>query len=201
MQTKKAFVLDVGSASVRLIIGRSNETGSWDPVFNMGVVSNLRKALNPLNQLIPEAAEKTLQAAELVRKCAGSNMPDYGACLCTQTVRQAQNNEWFISRLGEIAGVSPETLSPFREGELAFVGSKELMREGDVLIDMGGGSTELIEPDESGSVRVLSVPLGAGVSIDEGSVSGRGNGCGIPDGSGSKELGGSSEKDVNGKIS
>lgn len=165
LSRRAAFVLDVGSASVRIVIGERNDDGSHRIVFNGGKVSNLRKALDDSGCLDPVKAQKTLDAVASLLHQAGSCRPSRGACLCTQAVRQSRNIEWFLERLREIAGVEPEILSPTREGFLACLGSQDLMADGGLLIDFGGGSTELIERSPDGSVCIQSYPLGAGVPI------------------------------------
>lgn len=162
---RAAFVLDVGSASVRIVIGERKDDGSHKIVFNGGKVSNLRKALDESGCLDPAKAQKTLDAVASLLQQAGSCRPSRGACLCTQAVRQSSNIEWFLDRLQKIAGVEPEILSPKREGFLACLGSQDLMGDGGLLIDFGGGSTELIERSPEGPVRIQSYPLGAGVPI------------------------------------
>ncbi|MBN1878883.1 hypothetical protein JW823_02135 [bacterium] len=162
---KRAFILDVGSASVRLIIAGIDAEGRLQILFNKGIVSNLRKAMDSSNVLDLRKAAATLTAVENLLDQAKAFHWEEGACLCTQTLRQAINSAEFLERLKIVSGVTPEILSPSREGELAGMGSRDLLKDGDILIDFGGGSTELIDIDKCGTIHVVSYPIGAGVDI------------------------------------
>lgn len=158
---KRAFVLDIGSASVRLIIGIADNAQDISISFNQGIVTRLREALNYPDGLMSAHAGKTLDGISRLLKLAGDNLPEKGACLCTQAVRQADMREKFLERVHEITGITPEILSAEQEGMLAWRGSLDLVDKSSVLIDLGGGSTEFIWLDGVGSPCVRSVPLAA----------------------------------------
>jgi exopolyphosphatase / guanosine-5'-triphosphate,3'-diphosphate pyrophosphatase len=162
---EKAFVLDIGSASVRLIVGGSDSEGNLEILYNSGVVTLLRKGLDSDNRIDPLVAESTLGAVDRLLRGAGVIDHVKGAVLCTQTIRQAIHAEWFLDRLERMTGVRPEIISGAREGQLAMKGSEKLMKEGDLLVDFGGGSTEIIFKDPSGQIVIKSHPVGAGIPL------------------------------------
>lgn len=162
---EKAFVLDIGSASVRLIVGGLSVEGNLEILYNSGLVTCLRSGLDEHDRIDPLSAENTLGAVDRLFHDAGLNDFIEGAVLCTQTIRQAVNAKWFLDRLERITGIRPEIVSGIREGQLALKGSEKLIKKGDLLIDFGGGSTEIIYEDPSGQTRIYSHPIGAGVPL------------------------------------
>jgi len=88
------------------------------------------------------------------------------AC-ATHAVRKATNREEFLQRVEAVAGFNIEVLSGEEEARLALLGvlfalPESLRRYPLLVVDVGGGSTELILQATAGiEPRVLSLPLGA----------------------------------------
>lgn len=162
---RDGFVIDVGSTSVRLLVGNLSRLS--EPVIRMdiGRVSGLGHALRTNMRLTGAAVDKTLDAVGDLMANAGETLPGLGACLCTQAVRMAENRDAFTARLKVVTGVTPEILTAEREGCLAWEGSADLLNSNDVLMDLGGGSTELVRMGKTGVPEVVSIPAGAGSGV------------------------------------
>src|SRR6202020_928777 len=81
----------------------------------------------------------------------------------TSAARDAANAEEFFSRAEAVLGVRPELLSGEEEGRLSYAGATDglLPEDGPYLVvDLGGGSTELVAPDPDGGVAVTSLDVG-----------------------------------------
>ena len=101
------------------------------------------------------AVERLLQAvAGEARECVG---------IATQAIRQASNGRELLERLTERVGLAVFLLAPEEEAELAYRGALTEL-EGQIrdtlVVDLGGGSTELACGDEQGSSVRASLPLG-----------------------------------------
>jgi len=92
--------------------------------------------------------------------------------VATAAVREAPNGEGVAAAIGAAAGVPVEVLSEEEEGRLAFIGATKGLGhpvEGRIgVVDVGGGSTEIIIGTASGGVeKVRSWRVGSGGLADE----------------------------------
>jgi exopolyphosphatase/guanosine-5'-triphosphate,3'-diphosphate pyrophosphatase len=92
--------------------------------------------------------------------------------VATAAIREASNGEAVAEAIGNAAGIPIEILSEEEEGRLSFLGATKTLghpAEGLVgVVDIGGGSTEVILGTVSGGVQgVRSWPVGSGNLADE----------------------------------
>jgi exopolyphosphatase/guanosine-5'-triphosphate,3'-diphosphate pyrophosphatase len=88
--------------------------------------------------------------------------------VATSASRDAANGDAFLDRL-EAAGVRPEIITGEREAQLTFVGATHgECADGTLVVDIGGGSTELIlgaacddEPERTLIAAARSIDVGA----------------------------------------
>ena len=146
MTRARVAAIDCGTNSIRLLIADISSGGEKELVREMRIV-RLGQGVDATGRLAPEAIERTLSAtreyaelivalhAERVRFCA------------TSAARDASNGEEFSDAVEAIVGVRPEVLSGTAEAQAAFVGATRGLgvTAGEALvIDIGGGSTELV---------------------------------------------------------
>lgn len=154
--------VDCGTNTIKLLIGDLPEV----TVRETRMV-RLGQGVDATGRLADEALTRAFAAldeyAELVRAHA---VPLENVRFCaTSATRDASNADVFAAGVRERLGVEPEVLSGDEEAALAFAGAVRELRTAPVLpvlvIDIGGGSTELILGAEQ--------PLAA-CSLDLGSV-------------------------------
>ena len=87
----------------------------------------------------------------------------------TQAVRQASDGPAFVRQASEILGVPVRIISQRREAELSFQGaaSRHAIRREWALVDLGGGSTEVVIARGESMLRWATLPIGSGVLADE----------------------------------
>ena len=78
------------------------------------------------------------------------------AAVMTEAMRNAENPDEVIAAVEKALWVKPRIISGEEEGKLTYRSVKEWHGEGIVTIDIGGGSTELSNGDNT-----LSIPVGA----------------------------------------
>jgi len=83
----------------------------------------------------------------------------------TEAVRQASDRDAFLRDAGEAIGVPVHIISAQREAELSFLGvsSRHAARREWVMVDLGGGSTEVVIARGHEMLRWASLPIGSGV--------------------------------------
>jgi exopolyphosphatase/pppGpp-phosphohydrolase len=83
----------------------------------------------------------------------------------TEAVRRAQDQAELLHRCSEAIGVPVRLISPQREAQLSFAGvaSGHAVRRQWLMVDLGGGSTELVVAHHHHIEAWRSLPIGSGV--------------------------------------
>lgn len=154
-------VIDIGTNTLLLLIVDEQ----LRRVVDLCRFGRLGKGLDASGQLAPEAIARSLEICREYRAV----MTDHGVraphVVGTQALREAANAKDFVGPAEEILGAGIEIIGGSREAELAYLSVARTFPElGDscfVVVDVGGGSTELITANDGGVVSAVSVPIGA----------------------------------------
>lgn len=172
-----ACSMDIGTHSFRLLVAEV-EDGRLHPLAHELVTVRLGEGLDATGLLAPAAMLRAEAAlARFAEKMAPYPVQCVRAC-ATHAVRKAGNSRDFLQRAEALTGLSLEVLSGEEEARLALLGMLSALPEKErryplLLVDVGGGSSELILQTTAGSApRVISLPLGAvGLSEEFGADS------------------------------
>lgn len=153
-------VIDVGTNSVRLLVA-----DGFPPVEVLRdlVITRLGEGVDGARRLAPEAVARTLDAIEGYAARARSLGAQRIGIAATSAVRDAADRDAFLAAVRDRTGIDAEVLSGEHEARLGFAGATlAIDAPGPYLvIDVGGGSTELVR----GTARAERW-----VSLDIGSV-------------------------------
>jgi exopolyphosphatase / guanosine-5'-triphosphate,3'-diphosphate pyrophosphatase len=138
-------VIDIGTNSTRLLVAEV-EDGRLSEVERRSRVTRLGRGVDLSGQLSDEAIEATCAAIE--DYVAIYQEADAGAvtAIATSAVRDAANGAAFIAELRERFALSARVLNGDEEARLTYAGATtgHAPSEPTLVIDIGGGSTELI---------------------------------------------------------
>lgn len=168
---RRVAAIDVGTNSVRLIIAETTGDVSYRVLDDEKEVTRLGRGLGRTGRLDPGAMEHTAATiANMVAIARGYHATSIRA-VATAATREASNAREFLELIKARAGIDVEIISGEREAELAFASASrafDLAAQPSMVIDIGGGSMELIfvapqfGPNASGVIdQVFSLPLGA----------------------------------------
>jgi exopolyphosphatase/guanosine-5'-triphosphate,3'-diphosphate pyrophosphatase len=137
--------IDVGTNSVRLLV--CDAAGAM--LAREVTITRLGQGVDASGILSAEALERTFAALrryQVIWEAKGSQPPRIAA---TSAVRDASNRDEFFTGVREITGVEAEVLSGIEEARTAFAGAADgagavAVAWPPVVVDIGGGSTELI---------------------------------------------------------
>jgi exopolyphosphatase/guanosine-5'-triphosphate,3'-diphosphate pyrophosphatase len=162
---EKKAVIDVGTISVRLLVADVVDGRPWSLV-RKAEVTRLGQNLVPGGLL--DAAARVRTADAVARFASEARVQGVARVLLagTSAAREAGDGEEFICELGREHDLRAKVLSGEREAELAYAGAC-LDVQDPVVLDVGGGSTELITRLASGRVFPLSLRLGASRSTEK----------------------------------
>ena len=154
--------VDLGSNSFHLIVARTT-SGEPAVVDRLREMVQLASGLDDSLNLSDEAQERALEClgrfGERVRSVPASAIRVVG----TNTLRTAHNAAEFLVRAEEALGHSIETISGIEEARLIYLGVAHGMAESDarrLVLDIGGGSTELIVGTSFQPVYMESLYMG-----------------------------------------
>lgn len=172
--SRRVAAIDCGTNTIKLLVARVSEDGLEDLVREARMV-RLGQGVDATGELHPDALERTFAAideyAALIREHGAT--PDQGGRIrfvATSATRDASNAQVFVDGVRERLGVEPEVVPGTEEAALAFDGCVRNLRarpeQPVIVVDIGGGSTELIEgaslesgPDAAYSMQIGSVRL------------------------------------------
>jgi exopolyphosphatase/guanosine-5'-triphosphate,3'-diphosphate pyrophosphatase len=141
----RVAAIDVGTNSTRLLVAE-DQAGGFRPLDRRLTITRLGQGVDERRRLDPEALERTLATiADYVATCG-----EYGVSTLrvtgTSAVRDARNRDEFFAAVRALTGKEPELLSGEQEARTTFLGavSDLIDDETRLVVDIGGGSTELI---------------------------------------------------------
>ena len=156
---EKRAVIDVGTISVRLLIADVIDGRPW-PLVRKAEVTRLGQGLVPGGALSPAARVRTSEAVARFANEARLQGVDRVLLAGTSAAREASDGEEFVRGLAREHDLRAKVLTGEREAQLSYAGACLDVTD-PVVLDVGGGSTELITRLASGRVSPLSLPLGA----------------------------------------
>ena len=139
--------IDIGSNSVRLLIKHAE----GDVVHRETNVTGLAKGVDSTGMLARGAVEETLQVMHRYRARLEESAVDRLGAVATSAMRDARNGSDVMAAIGSILGSEPEVISGEREASLAFAGASAAFpgTGSCVVVDIGGGSTEIVRGDDA----------------------------------------------------
>lgn len=164
------IIIDLGSNSVRLSINEIAADGSTKEVKRLKRMSRLAEGMGQADGakvLQPAAIERTLAALKEFKDIYQTYPNVKLKGIATAAVRSAENSQAFLAQIKALTGVTVDVLSGEREAYYDYLGVMSVLPIKDCLImDMGGGSFELILVKNRNALNLISIPYGA-VSLTE----------------------------------
>src|SRR5579872_211377 len=163
MSNPRFASIDVGSNTVKLLIVEADGEGGFRPLLETVRTARLGEGMHA-RRLREVAIRRTLEALEEF----ASLCREYGvvqiAAVGTSALRDAANQEEFIKRARRV-GVEVAAIPGEEEARLSFTAVRRdaFWRHAErlLVVDIGGGSTEIILGDRMGMRQHSSLLLGA----------------------------------------
>jgi exopolyphosphatase / guanosine-5'-triphosphate,3'-diphosphate pyrophosphatase len=162
----KAAALDVGTNSIKIVVGQINEDGVPRVLREATTNPRLGEGVDETRQIDPEAQERAMNAIGRLVGIAKSMGANQTRIVATSAVRDAANREELIDRVRQRFSLGLEVLSEEEEARLSHLAVDEDPMLGkfdgnQATVDVGGGSTELTLAKANTILRSTSVKLGA----------------------------------------
>ncbi|MDZ7680407.1 MAG: Ppx/GppA phosphatase family protein [Fodinibius sp.] len=140
--------IDIGTNTVLLLVAEVGRN-SLQVLREEQRIPRLGQGVDDSGQLSDAAMQRVIAAVKEYQSLMDSQFDaDIPLRLtATSAVRDAQNRQQFSDRIKEETGFDLEIVSGMEEAQLTFAGAKSMVRDQpdtqDVIIDIGGGSTEV----------------------------------------------------------
>lgn len=156
--------VDCGTNSVRLLVCRREDDGEVIELDRRLHITRLGQGVDATGSFHPDALARTLDA-----------MADFGVQLdamgvqrrrvvATSAARDAANSEAFFAGVRAQLGVEAEIISGAEEAQLSFAGAVNALpglAQPVLVMDIGGGSTELVLGRDGELVSSISLNVGS----------------------------------------
>ena len=154
-------VIDIGTNTLLLLV----VDAQLRPLADVCRFGRLGQGLDASGRLSDEAIARSLEICREYRGLIDEHRAGPPTIVATQALREAANSAAFTVPAEDILGAPIEVITGAREAELAFAAVTrtfpELAGTPYVVVDVGGGSTELITTDGTRVVSAVSLPIGA----------------------------------------
>ncbi len=161
----RVAALDCGTNSLKLLVADLDPaTGRQVDLERELRMVRLGQGVDRTGEIAPEALQRTLAAcadyAATVRRLGAARV----RCCATSAARDARNGEAFTAGMRDRLGVEAEVLTGEEEAALSYAGvARGLPGLADpvLVVDVGGGSTELVLGDGHRVVAAASADVGS----------------------------------------
>ncbi len=159
---KRIAIIDVGSTSLRVIIMLINRNGSYRMLDQAKEHVRLSYRLFRDKRLQKDKMAEAIEAIKIFKALAGAYGVEEIIAVATAAVRSALNGLQFVENVFLATGIKVETIDGHREAYLDCISAANTIAQDDyILIDVGGGSTELALVKERVPLVLESLPMGS----------------------------------------
>jgi len=143
--SKRVAVIDIGTNSARLLVA-DVAGGRVGLVERRSQVTRLGRGVDLSGQLATEAIEDACEAIAGYMEIVERSGVETIEAIATSAVRDASNGSAFVAELRERFALSARVIDGEEEARLTYMGatSENRPEQPTLVIDIGGGSTELI---------------------------------------------------------
>jgi len=160
--------IDIGTNSIHMVVVQvETSLPSFNVIATEKATVRLGERCAKTGMLTDEAMERSLLALARCQEISRSLNVEEIISVATSAVREAPNGQNFIAKIEEKLGLVVDLISGQEEARRIYLGvlsALELNNQSHVIVDIGGGSTELIlgnghDPDYLSSSKVGAVRL------------------------------------------
>lgn len=163
----KLAVIEIGSNSIRTSVYRSSKRNRFKTLDRWREPVRLGKSIAQSRLLTNEQIEETIDVLKKFQNRIQRYEVDRISLIATAAVRMAKNQEQLIFAVLKETGLQLHIIDEQEEAFYDYVAVRNTMRVKDALIvDVGGGSSEISLAKKGRLKHGLSIPIGA-ISISD----------------------------------
>jgi exopolyphosphatase/guanosine-5'-triphosphate,3'-diphosphate pyrophosphatase len=155
--------MDLGTNSFHLVVAKILGKERFKILTRDKEVVRLGSSSKDMKYLTPDAIDRAISAIRRFKKVSDSFNARIRA-VATSATREAVNKEELISRVRKETGIEIEVISGYEEARLIYLGTLQalpIFNKKILMIDIGGGSTEILIGEKGNIINGNSVKVGA----------------------------------------
>lgn len=164
MSERRFAAIDIGTNTILLLIVELADNGTFRVLEDHAEITRLGAGVDSTSRIGAMGEERSLKALkQYLARCRRLGVDEIVA-VGTSTLRDAQNSGEFKERLRRELGLELRVLSGEEEAAYAYLAVRKglsLQGNNHLVVDVGGGSTELIWGKGSEVYRMTSLDLGS----------------------------------------
>jgi exopolyphosphatase/guanosine-5'-triphosphate,3'-diphosphate pyrophosphatase len=164
MSPRRSAFIDVGTNTILCLIAELRDTGRFRVLDDLGEITRLGQGVDRTGLISPEGEQRSLEVLErYLDHCKSLGVEEIIA-VGTSALRDAKNSGDVRARVYDKLGIDIRVISGDEEAAYSFSAVQRglsLVGQELLVIDIGGGSTELIRGNQSGVCQAISIDLGS----------------------------------------
>ena len=164
MIARRFAFIDIGTNTILCLIAELKNDGSFDVLDDLAEITRLGQGVHQTCRISPEGEERSLKVLQrYLERCKHLNVEEIIA-VGTSALRDARNSAEVRARFKEQLGLDVRVISGDEEAACSFLAVQQglpLNRRELLVVDVGGGSTELIRGNAAGVVEAISINVGS----------------------------------------
>lgn len=142
----RVAVVDIGTNSTRLLVAETEDGRVVDELKRESRVTRLGQGVDTTGALAEEAMDRVFAVLDDYRRAIDELSAERTVAVLTSAVRDASNGAQFTEAVRDRYGLDAQTIPGAEEAALTFLGatSERTSTQESVVIDIGGGSTEIV---------------------------------------------------------
>ena len=164
----KCAAVDIGTNTILLVIAQKNGETFTD-IADVSTIVRLGEGLVRSGSLKKEAISRTIDGLRNYLDIAASHGVEKILCVGTEALRKAKNGNEFVAQVKDAFGLDIEIISGRDEAYYTYLSVRNdaLIAQADMtIVDIGGGSTEIINAACGRFAGHVSLPIGSVVLTD-----------------------------------
>jgi exopolyphosphatase/guanosine-5'-triphosphate,3'-diphosphate pyrophosphatase len=156
--------IDIGTNSIHMVIAEATHADTFSVLDREREVVQVGRGSFAQGRLRHDAMRRTADALGRFTQLARRHGVDRILCTATAAVREAKNGGDFLMLARRASGVAPRVIPSEEEGRLihlAVQAALQLPKQPALIVDIGGGSMQLVHVHGAQLLKVVGVPLGA----------------------------------------
>ena len=169
MKKKRIAAIDIGSNSIRCIIAEVSKDGTYKIIDDEKATVRLGEKLAMTGVISGEASTRAIEAIQRFQKLVAGLNVEAVEVVATSAIRSATNGKELVATLSKVLGHEIKVISGEEEAELtaaSALANFDMYGKRYAMVDIGGGSVEIVTAYGNHVEEFYSLDLGAVVMTD-----------------------------------
>ena len=159
--------IDIGSNTIEVLIARCSHD-NVEIIEHQTTMARLGESVDDKREISRDKFKMALDAVHKYQRLAKNRGAEEILAIATEALREARNSQDFIEAVKRETGIEVQLISGYAEAVLDFLGATYSHSTPSYVgvLDVGGGSTEIVSAKNRSITWLTSIPIGSGAIHD-----------------------------------